>query len=385
MSNHELIDFLLGELPDDRAAAWEERLRREPELAREAELYRRSIGILREAARGAAWAPARATGWRVALRIGVAAAALLLVAIGVFWMERGGPARDRVFEPDGVYGALWPEELGADGRTRPAPQADGYRVLRGAVSVGAIGARARHPLRPGDPVLEESELSCGNDEGACLALPHGGLLFLRPLSTVQLRARADHRAALRLLSGVAATVAGDEPIHLAIDGTDLLLTQAGGAALLRRQDADAICLRGRLDLHLVDGSTWRVEPGQRLPAACANAPESEPADVETIELDWYEALVGCAARRTTVRLDAGGRSPPLKAGAGALLYLALAPPSREAVDVVVRYGDGPGRTFRTSVGRGLEVRVPLASLGKGPVLRVTPANAVRQARLFEPR
>jgi hypothetical protein len=383
VSRSDLIDFLLGELPEDRATAFEQRLVAEPDLAREAERYRDALGILREAATESEWAPAGNPMLRLVVRSTMVAAALLLVALGIFWMDRGGDATDRIFEPDGVYGVLLPEELGADGSTRPAPDldGDGYRLRRGAVNVSAIGAREAHALAIGDAVLEESELTCGSVGGAYLSLPHGGMLFLRPLSTVQLRNRKDGRVALRLLSGVAATVVGREPMHVAIDGTDLLLTQHSGAALLRHQESDALCLRGELDLHVETGERWRVPSGHRLPAACAHAPESQPFRAERLELDWCAALVGQAARHRTIRLDARGRSEPLRPGKGALLYLCAR--SREALDLRVTFGDGEGRSFEVRGGKPLEVRIPIASLGDGPTLRVEPPHAVKLLRLLE--
>jgi len=381
--NRELIDFLLGELPEAEAAEMERRLEREPELAREAATYEESLAILRTAAREETWAPARSRfRW-------IAAAAALIVAVGLLWMNGAEPERTRHFEPDGAFGALFPEELGEDGSMRPsfAPH-DGYRLERGALRVGAIGARTQHPLAAGDPVLEDSEIACGADAGALLSLPQGGMLFLRPLSTAQLRSRDDGRVALRLLSGAAATVAGTTPIHLAVNGTDLLLTQHDGAALLRHQESDALCLRGRLELHLESGERWRIPPGHRLPAACAHEPESETYRVDWLDLDWYEALAGFRAWRDAVTLDADGVSAPLLGvGPDTLVYVAAE--SRDAVTLTLRYGeDGPGRSFRTVPGRTLEVRVPVAALGNGPRLVVTPVTAVtavRQVRLFEPR
>ena len=400
MRRDELIDFLLGELPEARAGKMRERLEREPELAREAAVYSDALGIVREAASEAEWAPATSHVLRFAARISLVAAALVLVAVGVFWMERGNGVSERVFEPEAAYGALLPEELGADGEvflarrltapsrefparrlTAPSREGTAYRLERGAASAAAIGARSVHALDLGDTILEESELSCGAEGGACISLPHGGLLFVRPLSTLQLRSRPDGHVALRLLSGTAATVVGDAPIHLAVDGTDLLLTQHSGAALLRHQESDAICLRGRLELHLEDGKLWPVPPGERLPAACARAPESEPYCAERLELEWYDALLGHRARHQTIQLDKNGVSEPIHSTGSTLLYVRAE--SRETGKLRITFGEGEGRTFKFVGGKPLELRVPLRTLGSGPRLRIEPAAAAQQVRIFE--
>jgi hypothetical protein len=382
----ELIDFLLGELPVDRAAALDERLAAEPEFAREAARYADALTVLRAAAREEAWAPARRT--RRVLQGAAAVAAVLLVAVGILWFGDRGSAPARVFEPDAVYGALFPEELGPDGGAIPRGSDDGFRVVRGAVSSGAIGARSRFPLEPGDAVPANVELACGIEQGALVSLPRGGLLFLGPLARVQLRPRPDGRAALRLEAGVAATVAGSEPIHVALDATDLLLTQHAGAALLRKSESDVLCLRGRLELHLASGGRWRIPVGHVLPAACAQEPESAPFSAQRIELDWYDALYDRRADRTTIELSPDGRSEPLDAPGDALLYASFA--TRAAGEVTVRFidgegVDGEGRTFRTAPDGTLEIRVPLRSLGDGPVLEIRPPEAVRQVRLLELR
>ncbi|MHC4938750.1 MAG: anti-sigma factor family protein [Planctomycetota bacterium] len=377
----ELIDFLLGELPEEQAAEVERRLAGDPELAREAETYREALGILREAASEAEWPPAKTPIFKLVVRSSLVAAALLLIALGIFWMDRNGAGPQRVFEPDGVFGALLPEELGADGSTRPEAHGDDYRLRGGSLNVSAIGARESHPLSIGDPVLEDSELTCGAESGAYLSLPNGGLLFIRPLSTVQLRQRNDGRVALRLLSGAVATVAGDEPMHLAVDGTDLLFTQYSGAALLRHQESDALCLRGRLELHVETGERWLLPVGHRLPAACARAPESEPFLAERLELDWYESLVGQSTRHKTIRLDVRGRSKPIQASDGALLYLYAR--CRDGHDLKLTFGEGEGRIFPMRAGTRLEIRIPLSSLGKGPILTAEPAHVVKQLRLLE--
>jgi len=379
MHDAELLDFLLGELPPERAEDVEARIAADPALARELERYQQALSLLRAAAREESWAPPRRR--RGAVRVAIAVAAVLLVALGLFWMERGGPAPARVFEPDRAFGALFPEELGPDGGFIPRVEQNGTRLVRGAVSSGAIGARARFPLAPGDSIPDSAELVCGVEQGALIALPHGGLLFLGPLARVQLRPRADGRVALRLEAGAAATVVGSEPIHAALDGTDLLLTQHDGAALYRHPESDALCLRGRIELHLESGERWKIPPGHLLPAACAHQPESTPFRVERLELDWYEQLYDCRMERATVKLDAEGRSAPLAAAPNTMIYLALS--SRAAGDVRVRFGDGEGRVFHPAPGTTLEVRVPLSSLGEGPVLSVTPPESVKVVRLLD--
>jgi len=318
----------------------------------------------------------------MALRLGIAAAAVLLVAVGLFWAKRNGEVPARVFEPSTAFGALLPEELGADGSTIPRSTGSGYWLRQGGVAISSLGAQATHDLAPGAEILENSEITCAAEGGARIDLPDGGLLYMRPLATVQLRSRPDGRVALRLIAGDVATVAGAQPVHVSVDGTDLLFTQRTGASFYRRQPGEAICLRGRLDLHLEDGSFWRVPVGHRLPAACAREPESACAGIGNLELDWYFALQYRDAEARDIEWEREGESAPVEHSKHTLLYLRIEP--GQSGEIHVRLGEGPGRSFPVARGRALEIRVPLRSLGSGDRLRVTPANRVTHARLFTP-
>ena len=389
MKRDRLIDFLLGELPEEQAQAVARDLGSDPAAAAERDRYREAIALLRHAASDATWEPQRTSGRVLALRVAVAAAAVIVVAFGLFWSHRGGAVPDRIFEPGTTFGALLPEEVGADGSFQPTHAGEGgtegYRLSAGNITSAALGARNAHPLQPGATIVEESELTCAAEGGARIELPHGGLLFLRPLATVQLRRRPDGHVALRLVAGDAATVVGSQPIHLAVDDTDLLLTQTTGATLLRRQPSDAICLRGRLQLHVEQGGRWTVREGERLPAACAQEPQSDRMNVETLELEWYFNLLYKSASSRNVKWKGSGVSEPITATDETLLYLRLEP--KQSGNCTIAFGDGPGRTFKLVGSHCFELRVPIKTLGRGPVLRITPGFAVKQARLFdvEPR
>ena len=358
----ELIDFLLGERDDAPSSA-----RSSADTAR----YADAIALLREAA-----AEPIAPVHRLPLRAAAAAAAVFLIAVGAFLLSQDGIRESRAFEPAAAFGALFPEELGADGSCTPTAQGDGYHVRAGRVFVSAIGGREEHPFEPGEAVLEESEVRCGADGGARLDLPHGGQLYLAPLSTVQLRSRADGRVALRVLHGTAATVAAATPMHIALDGTDLLMSQTDGAALFRRAEADAACLRGTLELHLAQGDRWRVPVGECLPAVCAHDPESAPMRVEEFEFDWYDQLIGQERRRReTVVPGAFVDATP-----HTLLYVRAR--AAERTTLTIRYGEG-SRTYELPAGRDFEIRVPLRTIGEPGTLEFEPRNVIRAARLFE--
>jgi hypothetical protein len=327
-------------------------------------------------------------------RVGAVAAVLTLIATAAFWATRDDLLRVRVYDSSAVYGVLLPEELGPEGEIRPrAIQAErgtsdslgagnGYSLRSGTVFVSAIGATEVHSIGAGEPLLEESEIRCGAEGGAHIDLPDGGQLFLPRLSTVQIRRRKDARVALRLLNGSAATVVGRKPIHLAVDGTDLLLTQHEGAAYLRTAESDVTCFRGRLQLHLANGERWTLPAGERLPAACARTPESEPIRIEDYQLDWYDQMLGQRRRRETVEFDDEGRSKELALGKQTQLYLAVNAP--EDTTLSVQFADGKTRTFELNAGRTLELRLALGgSAATRGVLKVTPRSAVRAARLLE--
>jgi len=385
MKRDDLIDFLLGELPEEQASAVAERLALDEGAARDCARYADALSVLREASAEATWEPAapRARVLQLGVRVGIAAAAVLLVAFGLFWANHNGVAPARVYEPAAAFGALLPEELGADGSVAPQNAGSGYVLRQGGVAISSLGAQATHDLTPGAEILENSEITCAAEGGARIELPHGGMLYLSPLATVQLRPRPDGRVALRLLSGAAATVAHDTPIHVSVDGTDLLLTQISGATLLRHQPGEATCLRGHVVLHVEDGSRWRIPESERLPAACARAPESAHASVESLELDWYFTLQYREATLRDIVWEREGVSAPLERTPGALLYLRVEPTKSGTFEV--RMGAGPGRTFELTRGRRFELRVPLKTLGSADQLHVTPGFRIAQARLLTVR
>jgi hypothetical protein len=183
------------------------------------------------------------------------------------------------------------------------------------------------------------------------------------------------------MDGSACTVAGSRPIHLAVEGGDLLLVQRSGATMLRRQPSDAICLRGEVSLRLSGGKEFHIPAGERLPAACAHEPKTVPMGEEFLaHLDWYCQLVYAHHRCELVEWEKPGRSRPLETGPETLLYLRVVPASDGRLRVA--YG-GPAREFDVGARVPLELRLRLADLGPGPRLEVSPAAAIRAARLFE--
>ncbi len=372
----ELIDFVLGEgkepLVRDRAA--------------EAEL-RAAIAVVRAAA---------AEGWGARgrklslLRPAIAAAAVLLVAVGAFLLN--GAAPPAVYEPDLAFGVLLPEETDSRGSAPEAPSVSVTTMRAGEAAVSALGADRPHPLSPGDEIPFDSEIRTTKvDAGARIDLPDGGVLFVGPLSAVRLQRHNEGGPALRLLEGTAATVVGRVPLHLAVHETDLLLRQESGALILRQTPGEVIALRGAADLLLADGERFRVPVGERLPAACAREPFTSPAAAAEMDLDWYLALAYGGGLLADVawekplragEADDGRRSEPLAPGApGTMLFLRLVPTANGRCEV--SFG-GTKRAFELDAGAPLAIRLRLADLGPGPRLVVTPAAAIREARLFRP-
>ena len=196
-----------------------------------------------------------------------------------------------------------------------------------------------------------------------------------------LRPRADGETALRLMDGSACTVAGSRPIHLAVEGGDLLLIQRSGATMLRRPPSDAVCLRGEVHLRLAGGELFRIPAGERLPAACAHEPKTVPMGEEFVaHLDWYCQLVYAQHRCETVLWERPGVSRPLETGPETLLFLRVVPEADGRLRV--SFG-GAAREFEVGARVPLELRLRLADLGPGPRLRVEPAGGIRAARLFE--
>jgi hypothetical protein len=374
----ELIDLLLGELDPERAYATEERIAADPAVAAERELYLEAIRLTRAAA---------AEGWPAGrgrlryLRPLVAAAAVLAVAVGVFLL--GGPTTPQtIFEPDGSYGYLRPEETDSLGRVPDPSTTDSHIIRSGNVEVASLGSERFYKLKNGDEILPESEITAPAEGGGRIDLPHGGILFLAPLSTVQLRRREDGATALRLTAGEACTVAGERPLHLAVNGTDLLLLQESGSAFLRQSPSEVVCLRGDLQLRLRDRQRFRIPEGERLPGACANEPRTVPAVDEDLCLDWYRTLIYERCRVEEIVWERPGVSGPLSAGDDTLLFLRVVPGRSGTLSV--RFG-GTAREFAIRQSLPLAIRLRLRDLGPGPRLEVSPAAGVKEARLFEAR
>jgi hypothetical protein len=370
----DLIDFVLGELDPARA---EEFRGREAEV----EVYRRAADVLRAAAaEGWEAAPAREGRLR-RLRPLLAVAALLLVAVALFW-GNGAPPRSRVFEPDGAFGSLLPEETDEAGYVLAPAEGDGWTVRAGTVEAAALGGDRSWTLGPGDAIRAESEVRTGGAGGARIDLPRGGILYLAPGAVAQIRRRDDGRAAVRVVEGDVCTVAEGSPVHVAVEATDLLLTQESGAALVRRTQPEAICLRGTLLLNRERGESFRVPAGERLPAACADEPRTVPTSEEELNLAWYRDL---AYREWTWR-ELSWTGEALRCDVEALpetrLYLRVLP--AEACDLTVRFG-GEAREFKLYGRQQFELRLRLSDLGPGPRLEVTPGDAIREARTFRAR
>jgi hypothetical protein len=109
-------------------------------------------------------------------------------------------------------------------------------------------------------------------------------------------------------------------------------------------------------------------------------PFTAPAKAEEMNLDWYFALVyGGSRTLADVAWEAPGRSAALEPGPGRLLFLRLEPD--ESGTCTVSFGGEP-RAFPLRAGVPLSLRLELERLGPGPRLAVTPAAAIREARLF---
>ncbi len=372
MSDRErLIDFLLGELPGEEARAVEQRAAVDAGESVQLERYREALDILRSAA-AEGWEARRR--WHV-LRPALAAAAVLAIAFTIFFAN-GAPIGPRaVYEPDQAYGYLHAEETDAAGNVREASTVTECTLRVGAVEIAAIGSERSFPIAPGTVIPLDSEIALTADTGAHIDLPHGGILFLGPVSTVHLRSRPDGETALRLMQGMACTVVGTRTIHLAVDTSDLLLRQESGATLMRRGPDEIVCLRGDVQLRYDTTRLFPVPPGERLPAACANDPQTKPVKDTELGLDWYRELVYSHHRVEVIEF-----SKPLQTGPSTMLFLRFVP--RASGEVSIRYG-GAARTFTVRKAVELTLRLRFADLGPGPMLEVTPSNAVAEARLFE--
>ena len=143
--------------------------------------------------------------------------------------------------------------------------------------------------------------------------------------------------------------------------------------IVRRQ-IDPALLRSLGD-DLYEVRAFPIPPGERLPAACANDPQTAPVEDRDLDLDWYFELVYTKHRIETIDFD-----KPIQAGPDSLLFLRLNP--RASGDVSIRFG-GEARRFAVRKGVELTLRLRFSDLGPGQLLEVTPRNAVAEARLFE--
>lgn len=379
----ELIDFLLGELSPEREREVARRIADDPGFAAERDRLVEAQALIRAAAAegweesAAPEQPAARIRW---LRPIAAAAAVLMLAVLPFVLRAKPSHAHRVFEPEAAYGYLLPEETDSQHFVLVASTATQFLFRAGKCAISPMGSEQEFPLGMGEEIAPDSDLNTPVESGARIDLPNGGILFLGPLSTIRMRMRDDGRAALRLLAGSAATVVEGEPLHLGIEDSDLLMVQESGAAFVRRTGGrDAICLRGDLWLQLADGGRFRIPPGERLPSACAKAPETARITTDDIDLDWYRSLVYEDSRIEPVTWAEPGRSIALETSDDDLLYLrALA---HAGTTLRIAFG-GSEREYRLDRGCPFELRIPIRELGPGPVLTVEPAEAIREARLF---
>lgn len=363
----ELIDFVLGEGPEPAAR----------DRAAEAELFA-AVALVRAAA---------AEGWGVRgrrtpvvrwLRPALAAAAVVLVALGAYLLN--GAAPRAVYEPDVALGPLLAEETDSRGRAPGAPPVPAPTMRLGKATFSPVGGARKDPLRPGDEIPFESEVRTPLDAGARIDLPNGGILYVGPLSTVRLRRHEAGGPALRLLEGTAATVAGEEPLHVAVHETDLLVRQESGALVVRQAPGEAIALRGVADLLLAGGKRFRIGPGERLPAACVREPFTTPATATEMDLEWYLALEHGGGSLADVSWEEPGRSEPLRAEPGTIVFLRLVPAAGGRCEV--SFGGKP-RVFDLDAGKPLALRFRLSDLGPGPRLLVSPPSALRESRVLQ--
>jgi hypothetical protein len=376
----EFLDFLLGELPPERARVVAERIVADPAEAEERDRCMTTLAAIRAAAAVGWEAPPARPRLRLLRPALAAAAAILVVATGLWFVNREAFHPATVYEPDGAIGYLLAEEVDSAGAVRVPAKGDGFTLRAGAAEAGAIATDRTFPLKVGDAVARDTVFETPADSGARLDLPDGGILFLGNLSTVHIREHQSGDVALRLMGGAAATVVGTRPLHLAVDGTDLLLEQESGATFLRHQPGEAVCLRGKLFLRLAEGGRFPVPPAERLPAACAKEPATAVATIDDLDLDWYDALVYRRCERTEIKWERPGRPTPLRAGEDTRLYLHLAP--KRSGKLTVKFGGEP-RTFTLRSGVPFRLRLRLADLGPGPVLEVDPTGDIKEARLLD--
>lgn len=380
----EILDYLLGELPPGRAQEVARRCEQDPAAAAERDRCLRTLGLLREAAEeGWEAEPAARPGLlRRLSRSVLAAAALLAAVVSLFLLN--GRGLQAVYEPDQALGYLRPEETDSAGRVPVPARGEGFTLRSRAATLSPRGTDRQFALGRNDEIAADSEVTAPSGEGVRLDLPGGGILFLAPGSTVLLRLRDDGSPALRLGDGAAAAVAGDRPVHLAVDGTDLLLDLQSGACYLNRNPGEAACLRGSLFLDRAKGGRFHIPEAERLPAACASEPKTVALVESDLDLDWYRDLVYRDYRwRDLTWTEAGpGRHVAATRPGDEVLFLRLVPAENGTIEVA---RGGPPRAFRVREGKPLRLRLRLRDLGPGPDLELRcagPFPALREARLF---
>jgi len=376
LPREKILEHLLGEASPEEARAIEAAVARDAGAAAVREVYGRAVALLRAAA-AEAW-EAREPG-RARRYLGLAAAVLLAVA-GVLLLRGRAPAPAAVYEPDVAFGYLRGEETDARGGVPRPASGEGFHLRAGTARAAPLGGEAEAALGPGDPIAPETRVEPAAGP-VRVDLPRGGILFATGDAEFQLRHRADGRAAVRLVLGAAAVVAGEAPVHLAVDGTDLLLVLEAGACLLRRDVPDAVCLRGTLFLDAAGGGLFRVPEGHRLPAQCATAPRTAAVPDEEVDLDWYYGLVYAACEVEALRLlerADGSLGATLPAPApGSHLYLRLVP--TEGGAFVLRLGAFE-RRYRLRPDEPFRLRVPAAA---GALVLELPgaASGLKEARV----
>jgi len=376
----QLIDYVLGELPPPQSRAVADRIATDPEAAAERDLLLEALGLVREAA-SEGWAAPAAHRARVRwLRPAVAAAAVLLVAAGLLLLNGGAPGLQRIYDPPTALGYLLPEETGPAGEV-PEPPREAYVLRQGALDVSPLGSDQEFRVRAGEPLARECELKTPATTAARIDLPDGAILFMEPLSAVRLRRHQEGSPALRLMDGTAAVVAGSRTLHLAVDGTDLLLEQQRGACLLRQTPGEVLALRGTVVLRTAAGGRFEVAEGERLPAACATEPRTTPLTVADVALEGYRDLCYEAFRLQDVKWTAPGRAQ-IAPTPSLYLYLRILP--RKTGTLRIAYGDSP-REIPLREARELHLRLRLADLGPGPELTLDPPLTPTTARLLEAR
>ncbi len=385
----QLLDFVLGELTPQEAEAIEAELAAQPASPRahERDSIVAAMGLIREAA---------SLGWETEprgkittmrwLKPALAIAAVLAIGFTLLITQGNGHAPRVIYEPDMAHGYLLPEETDAAGASRDHGIGEAYTLRAGEATVASVGSTQEFPLAAGQPVPSESEIR--TTDAARIDLPHGGVAFAAPFTDVRVRRHDNGDAALRLMRGSLCVVVGSRPVHMAVHGTDLLLEQKSGASMLRTTESDALCFRGTLELKQANQDTFRIPEGSRLPSACAREPITSLIRYNRVNLDWYFELVyGATETVTVVEFQKPGVSAPIDAPAGALLYLSVLPNHTGVIRV--SFGEGAPRKLAVVKGERLRVRIPLHTLGKGPVLRIESESpqviAETHARLFTPQ